>query len=246
MVQRPFTLTLFTNDPEVAKQADQAGIDRIGPDLEIIGKVQRQGHLDTRISHHTIDDFVKIRACLQHAHAFARVNPIHPQSALEIHRLLDLGAEVLMLPMFSSCQEVQRFVELIQGRAKVVLLVETALAGLRLRQILALPGIDEIHFGLNDLQLSFGANNGLEIVQSDFMQCMCKLAQEKGIAYGIGGVANVDATDLPIHPESYYQEYVRLGSSGAIVSRSFLKNVEHLGAAVAQLRARLTQLQAAN
>ncbi len=47
-----FILTLFTNDVELARRADEAGINRIGLDLERIGKAERQQHLKTWISDH--------------------------------------------------------------------------------------------------------------------------------------------------------------------------------------------------
>ena len=46
-----FALTLFTNDVELARRADVAGVNRIGLDLEVLGKAKRQQHLNTWISH---------------------------------------------------------------------------------------------------------------------------------------------------------------------------------------------------
>lgn len=237
-----FTYTLFTNDPELAKRADEAGIERIGPDLEVIGKHKRQGHLDTRISSHSIEDFVRVRAALKNASAFVRVNPIHSHSHEEISALLDSGAEVMMLPMFTTINEVRTFIELVDGRAKVILLVETAAAVLRLKQILDLPGIDEIHFGLNDLQLSFGVDNRLEILQSDLMLLMCETAKMKGLPYAIGGIATVGDANLPIHSDLFYQAYARLGAHGSIISRAFVNHCQDLELEIKRSRERLAQL----
>ncbi len=239
---RKFTFTLFTNDPELAKRADEAGIERIGPDLEIVGKHQRQGHLDSRISSHSIEDFIRVRAVLKNASAFVRVNPIHPHSRQEISALLDHGAEVIMLPMFHTVDEAKTFIELVDGRAKVILLVETAAAALRLKQILDLPGIDEIHFGLNDLQLSFGVDSRLEILQSDLMLSMCETAKMKGVPYGIGGIATVGDENLPIHSDLFYQAYARLGAHGSIISRAFLTRCQNMEFEINRSRERLAQL----
>ena len=54
-------LMYITNKPEVAKIAQNAGVDRIFVDLEIIGKEERQGGLDTVISRHKIEDVTKIK-----------------------------------------------------------------------------------------------------------------------------------------------------------------------------------------
>ncbi len=42
------------------------------------------------------------------------------------------GTSVLMLPFFTTGTEVERFVRLVDGRARVVLLLETAAALVRL------------------------------------------------------------------------------------------------------------------
>ena len=46
----------ITNDEQIAKIAEACGVDWIFIDLEINGKEQRQGHLDTVISRHRIGD----------------------------------------------------------------------------------------------------------------------------------------------------------------------------------------------
>jgi hypothetical protein len=43
-----FCLTLLANDPHLAEQSDQAGIDRIGIDVERVGKQERQPDMDNR------------------------------------------------------------------------------------------------------------------------------------------------------------------------------------------------------
>lgn len=235
-------LTLFTNDPALALKADQAGVQRIGPDLEIVGKHERQGHLNTRISAHTIDDFIKIAKVVRKAQLFARVNPIHSDSRSEIETLVELGAQVLMLPMVSSVDEVHEFLSIVGGRARTVLLLETSTAALRLDQFVRIPGVDEFHFGLNDLQISFGASSQLEVLKSDLMDSLCGTVRRAGIPYGIGGVARVDATDLPFPPHLFYQEYVRLGSQGAILSRSFFSGNDNLALEIEKLRCALRDL----
>lgn len=50
----------ITNRPEIAAIADSNGVDRIFLDLELIGKEERQGHLDTVISRHSISDIVPL------------------------------------------------------------------------------------------------------------------------------------------------------------------------------------------
>ena len=69
-----FTLTLLTDDPLLARQADRAGVQRIGVDLETLGKAARQRGHDTRISSHDWDDLGVIAGSIRRASlAFSRV-----------------------------------------------------------------------------------------------------------------------------------------------------------------------------
>jgi hypothetical protein len=51
-----FRLTLITADPILAAEVDQAGVDRIGLDLECLGKAERQRGEDTRLSNHKVEN----------------------------------------------------------------------------------------------------------------------------------------------------------------------------------------------
>ena len=170
---------LMTNDLQLAREAEQAGVERIGPDLEILGKEARQGYLEgigisnfreepphpplskgeqggvfnVRISRHTVEDVGRIRSVLEKYEVFVRINPIHSGSEEEIERVLEGGAQVIMLPMFRTVAEASHFVTMIQGRAKPVLLLETPEAMMRIDEFVAVEGIHEVHFGLNDLCL---------------------------------------------------------------------------------------------
>lgn len=52
-------LMYITNDPAVAKIAADAGVDRIFIDMEVLGKAERQGGMDTVQSHHVPEDIAK-------------------------------------------------------------------------------------------------------------------------------------------------------------------------------------------
>jgi hypothetical protein len=138
-----FVLTLlWSNDPALAARADAAGIDRIGLDLEVLGKAERQKCLGSWVSPHRPEDLRAMREVVRRGELFCRINPIHDGSAAEIERVLGHGVEVLMLPMFTSVGEVETFVALVAGRAKAALLLEhgarrnasrTSASGTRLR-----------------------------------------------------------------------------------------------------------------
>lgn len=74
-------LMYITNDPTVAKIAADAGVDRIFIDMEVLGKAERQGGMDTVQSHHTPEDIAKVRAAIgDQAEIMARVNPMNSNS----------------------------------------------------------------------------------------------------------------------------------------------------------------------
>ena len=70
-------LMYITNQPEIAKIAENSGVDRIFIDLEYIGKSDRQGGMDTVQSHHTVDDIKKVASAITKAELLVRINPIH-------------------------------------------------------------------------------------------------------------------------------------------------------------------------
>ena len=149
-------LFYITKDPAVARIAQAAGVDRIFVDMEYIGKAQRQGGMDTVQNHHTVEDVARLRPVLDQAELLVRVNPVHPGSKDEINRVIAAGADVIMLPMWQSVEEVQQFIRWVDGRAKTLLLLENQAAVDCLDRVVALPGVDEIHIGLNDLSISQG------------------------------------------------------------------------------------------
>ncbi|MBN1314218.1 MAG: hypothetical protein JXA42_02080 [Anaerolineales bacterium] len=216
-----FVFTLFTNDLELARRADLAGVNRIGLDLERIGKAERQKHLKTWISDHEENQLPGLRKTLRQAQLFVRTNPIHTGTREEIDRLIQAGAEVLMLPYFRTVQQAATFIELVAGRAQVSLLVETAAAAVRIDEIVKLEGIDEIHIGLNDLYLDLKLKNHFELFRYTFMDMLSRAVNNAGIPFGFGGIGRVNDERLPVPSNLVYAQYPRLHADRALVSRVF-------------------------
>ena len=221
-----FLLTLWTDDPELAARADAAGIDRIGLDLEREGKRERQAGLGTWISPHTVERLPVVREALTRAQLFARVNPLSPATAGELDCLLSEGVEVLMLPMFESAEQVSSFIEVVDGRAEIVLLLETEAAMRDVERIVEVPGVREIHVGINDLALSLGMRNRFEVLDCAPVEHMSACVLAAGLRFGIGGIGRIGDLGLPIPPELIYAQYPRLGATAALVSRTFLRTAD--------------------
>lgn len=218
-----FQLTLLTSDVVLAAAAERAGVQRIGVDIERNGKAARQAGFDTRISNHTWDDLCRIREALRTSDLFIRLNPPHLGTPAEVELALELGATALMLPYFQSERDAKLFSEFVGGRAYTILLVETPRALVRIEEITAVEGIDEIMIGLNDLRLTMNLR-GLELLVSPFMSVVSRIVRDSGKRFTFGGLGRFDDTGLPANPDLVYAQYPRLMGTGAWLSRSFFQN----------------------
>ena len=218
-------LMYITSKPAVAEITEASGVDWIFLDMEFIGKDARQAGLDTVKNHHTVKDVANIKAVVKTAKVLVRVNPIHealsdyPSSRDEIDAVIKAGADIVMLPYFKTVKEVKQFVDYVDGRAEVCLLLETAEAVVLLDDILEVPGIGMVHIGLNDLHLSLGMRFMFELLANGIVEKLGEKIKTKGIPFGFGGIATLDGGALP--GSMVLKEHVRLGSSMVIVSRSF-------------------------
>ena len=212
-------LMYITNDPKIAGIAQTAGTDRIFIDLEVLGKFERQGFIDSVKSHHSVDDIVSVKKVMNRSELLVRVNPVHGGSGEEINQVIANGAEILMLPMFKTVSEVEEFIRLVGGRAKVCLLLETREADEALEDILKLGGVDEVLIGLNDLHLSYHKHFMFELLSDGTVERICNKLRQKNMFYGFGGIARIGYGMLPA--ENILAEHYRLGSQMVILSRSF-------------------------
>lgn len=239
-----FVLTAITNDPMLAERVSAAGVDRVGIDIERLNKQARQGQLPAaRISDHSISDLHRLAPAVGHAALFARLNPLHSGSRDEVEEALAGKAAVLMLPMFTTAVEVDTFVRLVDGRAMVVLLLETAAAVVRLEDILAVDGVDEVIVGLNDLHLATGVASHFELVVSDLMTMISEAVRGRGLRFGFGGVARAGDDTLPVPSDLVLAQHARLSSGSAWLARSFFGTSvvpTDVGLEVARLRDRLS------
>ena len=215
----------ITKHPEIARIAEEAGVDWIFVDMEFIGKDCRQGGLDTVQNHHTVEDVANIRAAVTKAKVLVRINPIHdtmddyPSSEEEIEAVIQAGADIVMLPYFKTTEEVHRFIGYVGGRAKTCLLVETPEAADLLDQIVEIDGIDMIHIGLNDMHLALKMMFMFQLLTDGSVDKWTRIIAQKGIMYGFGGLASLNGGAVP--GRMILKEHYRLGSQMVIVSRAF-------------------------
>ena len=222
----PLDLMYITNNPEVALIAEKNGVSRIWIDLETLGKEERQKNMNTVKSHHTVNDVAAMSNILTTSELLVRINPWNETSTEEIEAVIAAGADRIMLPMWKSVAEVSAFLNAVNGRTRTTLLLETKEAVEIIDEILMLPLLDEIHIGLNDLHLSYGLTFMFEPLANGMVEDLCEKFKAQGISYGFGGIARIGEGTLPA--ERIVTEHYRLGSTRAILSRSFC-NVEEIG-----------------
>lgn len=221
------SLVLFyiTNDEKVALIAEKYGVDRIWIDLEVIGKEKRQKNMNTVKSHHDINDISKIKSVLTKSDLMVRINPWNKNSIFEIDSVINAGADIIMLPYWKTKKEVLEFLGTVNKRCKTSLLLETKEAVNCIDEVLEMGSFDEIHIGLNDLHLSYNLNFMFELLTNGVVEELCNKFKNKGIPYGFGGIAKLGYGDLSA--EYIIEEHYRLGSTRAILSRSFC-NVDQI------------------
>lgn len=212
---------MITASPEVAGFIERQGVARIFLDQEVLGKAERQGHLDTHKAAHSLEEIAAVAGALKQAELMVRVNPLNPHSQAEVDAALGCGASRLMLPMFTTRREVGQFLELVGGRVPVTFLAETPQALVRLADWLPLltPSRDEVHLGLNDLSLGMGLNFLFEPMAGRLLDPAAERLNAAGVRWGVGGIARIGQGELPA--ETVLGEHVRLGSSWVILSRAF-------------------------
>jgi len=215
----PITLMYITNDPRIAAIAQDAGVDRVWVDMEYKGKEERQAGMNTVKSKHTVDDVKKLRPLLTNSALQVRVNPIDQDSEREIEEVIAAGADYIMLPMYKTKKEAERFISLVGGRAKTILLLETKEAAENIEEYIDLPGIDEIHIGLNDLHIAYDKTFMFELLTDGTVERLAKVLREHNVRFGFGGIARIGYGMLPA--EMILTQHYALGSQMAILSRGF-------------------------
>lgn len=212
-------LIQITNDPAFARRCDALDGMRLWVDLERHGKAERQAGRNTFISSHSVGDVGRIKAVLRRSRLMVRVNPLHHDSAAEIKTVLEQGADLLMLPMFSDAGAVRDFCGLVAGRVPVVPLLETSGALATLEEWIDTPGIEEVYVGLNDLHLSQGDRFMFEPLARGDVDRVAAAAKARRLRFGFGGIARLNEGLLP--GRDVLAEHVRLRSGAVILSRTF-------------------------
>jgi citrate lyase beta subunit len=209
----------ITDQADIAAHALACGADWIFFDLELIGKSERQGRTSSWISRHRVQNLAAIRKAIPRGTLLIRLNPLHEGSAAEVDHAVSAGVDRIMLPMFHSAAELQRFSDIVEGRVPIVPLLETPGAVADIEKILRVRGIEAVHIGINDLHIAFKRHFMFEMLIDQTVTKVAAACRRADFRFGIGGVARVDEGLVPAR--KILNEHARLGSSMAILSRTF-------------------------
>lgn len=108
----------ITNNEKITSISDNSSVDWNFINLEKNGKEERQDHLDTVISRHHIDVVKRIKNILIKSQLLIRVNPLDENSRLDIEKVIEDGADIVMLPFLKTPLEVRPFVDYVEEELK--------------------------------------------------------------------------------------------------------------------------------
>ncbi len=219
-----FNYIAITNNVEHARVLDACRIQQIMVDCEKLGKHERQKGKNTVINDHEIKDVALLKQASLQAEIVCRINPYHDHIHLEIEEAIAGGVDRIMVPMILDMDQFKEQVHQINGRCKILPLIETPYSIFKLQDIFSIKEIDQIHFGLNDLYLALGMKNLFEVLLSPIFEQIVKYSVKKVQIVGFGGVGNPSVTQK-VDPKLILQEHLKLGSQCVILARSFFSEL---------------------
>ena len=231
--------TVWTGDAALAAAAANAGVARIGPDLETLGKRERQPNGDNRTADGRPSVLPGLRPVIGNARLHVRSNPLHGGLAQELEACLDAGVTSVMLPMVRSVDAARRVVAMIRGRAEIIVMVEHADALPIADELAALDGVAELYVGANDLARSLGLPTRFSVLGSGLIETVAEAAHRHGRGFGFFGLARPDDVSLPVPADLVYAEQARLGATNFVLARSFGATPQNIAVELDRARARL-------
>jgi hypothetical protein len=215
---------LFSTDLAVIRAAAAGGAAGVVVDWERRGKQARQDGFDTQIGADTPGDLRRVCAG-RHARVVCRINAVGVGTPAEVELAMAAGADELLVPMVRGPGELEAVRALAGGRAAVGVMIETAAAVARAKE-LALMEPARVFVGLNDLLIERGtgtlftplANGLIDVLRAAFAR----------VPFGFGGLTLLDR-GWPIPARLLAAELVRLRCDFTFLRRSFLRDAPSCG-----------------
>jgi citrate lyase beta subunit len=212
-------LLVFTTAARLAGELVAAGAAGIVVDWERRGKHRRQAGHDTQINADTPADLSAVRAAT-HGRVITRVNGLGPWSAAEVDEAVARGTDEVLLPMVRTAEEVDRALDLVDGRCGLGVLVETQTAVRCADEIAARP-LSRLYVGLNDLRIDRGST---ELFTPLVDGTVDEVRSHVTCDFGVAGVT-VPGGGAPVPTRLLAAELARLDARFTFLRRSFLADV---------------------
>ncbi len=213
------TLFLFVDDFETAQFAQESGVNWFVVDWE-----KRTPHLgkDATFQWPSIAEItLATRVSELGVPLCVRVNALSKHSEHEVNEAVACGAKMVMVPMSADVREVNAFAELISGRAKLFVQIETASLANHADSLLSVNW-ECAHIGLNDLAVSLGNQSIWDAVEDKTVEQI--ISGIPGRQAGFAGVT-IPSAQHPIPPRLLISEMVRLKCEIFILRNTFLGDV---------------------
>jgi hypothetical protein len=208
-------LFLFTVDPGWGADVVAAGATGIVVDWERRGKSRRQLGEGTQINADTPADLARMRAATD-GRLLCRINGFGPWTGAEVDEAVARGADEILLPMVRSPEEVDRTLDLADGRCGLGILIETQGAVDRAAALARRP-LSRIYVGLNDLRID---RRSTELVRPLVDGTVDAVRAEVGQHFGVGGLT-LPGGGSPVPSDLLAAELVRLRTDFTFLRRSF-------------------------
>jgi hypothetical protein len=229
----PFNLFLFSTEPQVIREAEQAGVDGFVVDWEYIGKAERQRDADTQINRDTLEDLLRVRKSTSKT-VLCRINVYHPSRIQEIEQAIEAGADEIFLPMVRTVEEVAAVLERVKERCGVGILIETVEA-IELAESFSKFPLSRVYVGLNDLSIDRKTPSIFTAVLDGTVEF---LRQKFSVPFGFGGLT-VPESGFPIPCRLLMGEMARLGCQFSFLRRSFYRDLQ--GKTMAEMISRIRE-----
>jgi hypothetical protein len=208
-------LFLFTVDPAFGRDVVAAGATGVVVDWERRGKARRQRGEGTQINADTPDDLARMRAATG-GRLLCRVNAMGPWSRAEIDVAVARGADEILLPMVRTADQVDRALDLVDGRCGLGILIETQDAVERAAELARRP-LARVYVGLNDLRIDRRSDNLFEPLTDGTVDAVRAAVPGR---FGVGGLT-LPGGGAPVPTALLGAELVRLGTDFTFLRRAF-------------------------
>ena len=213
-------LFLFSIDPSWGPDVVAAGAAGIVVDWERRGKARRQRGEGTQINADTPADLTRMRSATP-GRLLCRINGYGPWSAQEVDEAVGRGADEILLPMVRTPEDVDRTLDLVDGRCGLGILIETQDAVDDAAAFARRP-LSRIYVGLNDLRIDRRSTELFRPLVDGTVDAV--RAAVTAQPFGVGGLT-LPGGGSPVSSDLLAAELVRIGTEFTFLRRSFIADM---------------------